>query len=279
MPAEQQGSVYKTSRGYGLRWYDEMGARPEIAAWTRKLPEGSRYGIVQAFRQTLEAAVRWGLIGTNPAKLAGRNPQPKRDEVEHFDPTRSSGSPSSLGRCTGRSSSSPPTRGFAPRSGRHSSGGTSTGTRACCVSSARSPTARQGAEDEGMPSARAAPRSGGSGARARPATSGHPARLPRPSRRAHRPRNWRKREWKPALEAAGLPRERRACMTCATRTPRGHSPPESQSYDVARYMGTSVRMLDLTYAHLVKGSEAVAVSRLDAYTAGSADRLGQESAT
>ena len=32
-------------------------------------------------------------------------------------------------------------------------------------------------------------------------------------------------------------------------------------------MGTSVRMLDLTYAHLVKGSEAVAVSRLDAYTA------------
>jgi len=32
------------------------------------------------------------------------------------------------------------------------------------------------------------------------------------------------------------------------------------AYDVARYMGTSVRMLDLTYGHLVKGSEAVAVS-------------------
>jgi hypothetical protein len=142
MPAEQRGSVYRTSKGYGLRWYDEKGARrrkagfssrsearrwyehverprmrgeaveappvtlsehvtryldahavgrdpktidvlrfrlayatrvfgdlrldelerrvAEIAAWTRTLPEGSRYGIVQALRQTLEAAVRWG---------------------------------------------------------------------------------------------------------------------------------------------------------------------------------------------------------------------------
>jgi len=72
-------------------------------------------------------------------------------------------------------------------------------------------------------------------------------------------RNWRKREWKPALEAAGLPRERRpydlrhsfASWALAAGVP---------AYDVARYMGTSVRMLDLTYGHLVKGSEAVAVS-------------------
>ena len=38
------------------------------------------------------------------------------------------------------------------------------------------------------------------------------------------------------------------------------------AYDVARYMGTSVRMLDLTYGHLVKGSETVARDRLDAFT-------------
>ena len=83
-------------------------------------------------------------------------------------------------------------------------------------------------------------------------------------------RNWRKREWKPALEAAGLPRERRpydlrhsfASWALAAGVP---------AYDVARYMGTSVRMLDLTYGHLVKGSEAVAVSRLDAYTAATAE--------
>ena len=31
---------------------------------------------MQAVRQTLEAAVRWGDIHTNPAKLVGRNRQP-----------------------------------------------------------------------------------------------------------------------------------------------------------------------------------------------------------
>jgi integrase len=87
-------------------------------------------------------------------------------------------------------------------------------------------------------------------------------------------RNWRKREWKPALEAAGLPKTRRpydlrhsyASWSLAAGVP---------AYDVARYMGTSVRMLDLTYGHLVRGSETVARERLDAFTA----RLGQESAT
>ena len=72
---------------FGDLHLDELERRvAEIAAWTRTLPEGSRYGIVQAFRQTLEAAVRWGLMGTNPAKQAGTNPQPKRDEVQHFEP-------------------------------------------------------------------------------------------------------------------------------------------------------------------------------------------------
>jgi hypothetical protein len=48
----------------------------DIAAWQAKLPERSRYGIVQALRQTLGAAVRWAYINSNPATLAGRNPQP-----------------------------------------------------------------------------------------------------------------------------------------------------------------------------------------------------------
>src|SRR5215213_8009992 len=47
----------------------------EIAAWQARLPDRSRYGMAQAFRQTLAAAVRWGYITTNPAKQAGRNPQ------------------------------------------------------------------------------------------------------------------------------------------------------------------------------------------------------------
>ena len=49
----------------------------EIAAWQARLPERSRYGIVQALRQTLGAAVRWGHLTHKPAKQAGR-PQSSR---------------------------------------------------------------------------------------------------------------------------------------------------------------------------------------------------------
>jgi hypothetical protein len=35
----------------------------ELASWFVILPHGSRYGVVQALRQTLEAAVRWGHLG------------------------------------------------------------------------------------------------------------------------------------------------------------------------------------------------------------------------
>lgn len=56
----------------------------ELATWQAKLPERSRYGIVQALRQALEAAVRWGYITKNPAKLAGRNRQPAPRSVRAF---------------------------------------------------------------------------------------------------------------------------------------------------------------------------------------------------
>jgi integrase len=56
----------------------------EIAGWQAKQPSGIRYGRVQALRQTLEAAVRWGYMHTNPAKLAGRNRQPAPRPVRAF---------------------------------------------------------------------------------------------------------------------------------------------------------------------------------------------------
>jgi hypothetical protein len=46
----------------------------ELAAWRTTLPERSRYDITRALRQALEAAIRWGYMTRNPAKLAGRNP-------------------------------------------------------------------------------------------------------------------------------------------------------------------------------------------------------------
>lgn len=56
----------------------------EIASWQAQLPKRSSYGIVQALRQTLGAAVRWGYISRNPAVLAGRNRQPAPRTVRAF---------------------------------------------------------------------------------------------------------------------------------------------------------------------------------------------------
>ena len=47
----------------------------EIAAWQVHLPSRARHGIVQALRQCLDAAVRWGHMDENPAKVAGKNPK------------------------------------------------------------------------------------------------------------------------------------------------------------------------------------------------------------
>jgi hypothetical protein len=37
-----------------------------------------------AFRQALNAAVRWRYIARNPAVEAGKNPQPRSEEFEPF---------------------------------------------------------------------------------------------------------------------------------------------------------------------------------------------------
>jgi integrase len=56
----------------------------EIAAWQVHLPSRARHGIVQAFRQCLDAAVRWGHMRANPAKLAGPNPKTPRRMIRPF---------------------------------------------------------------------------------------------------------------------------------------------------------------------------------------------------
>jgi integrase len=73
------------TRSYGdvpLRELERMAG--ELATWQATLPERSRYGIVQALRQTLAAAVRWDYMSRNPAKLAGRNPEPPPRSIRAY---------------------------------------------------------------------------------------------------------------------------------------------------------------------------------------------------
>ena len=61
-------------------------AAVDVAAARATLLEGSRYQLTSALRQALGAAVRWRYIGRNPAVDAGRNPQPRTEELLPFTP-------------------------------------------------------------------------------------------------------------------------------------------------------------------------------------------------
>lgn len=56
----------------------------EVAGYAAQQPERYRYSVMSALRQTLEAGVRYGHMTRNPAKLAGKNPQPKPRTIRVF---------------------------------------------------------------------------------------------------------------------------------------------------------------------------------------------------
>lgn len=369
MPAAQRGQIYRTSTGYGIRWYDETGkrrrrsgfksrsearqwyedverrrmrgdiARPaqmtfaelverylkthavgreastmttlrerlshsvsvfgelklselermtvEIAEWQTTLPERSRYGIVQALRQTLEAGVRWGLMNRNPAKLAGSNPQPRQPEIEPFTRTE-------VDRLTVELGPWGAVALFAGETGLRPSEWIAlewrdvSRTDGVTVVQRTFSRGRLKAYGKTERSRRRVPLS----ARACDALDSLPHRInsrlvfPAPGggnrvRAGHGSyldlHNWRAREWLPALDAAGLPRRRIYDLRHSFATwalAAGLS-----IFELARYMGTSVDMIDRTYGHLARGSEDLARAKLDAHAATDVDRLGQDRAT
>jgi integrase len=100
-----------------------------------------------------------------------------------------------------------------------------------------------------------------------PAPQGGPIRL----------NNWRKREWVPALYGAGVEYRRPYALrhTAISRWLAAGVP----IFDVSRYAGTSLQMIERTYGHLVAGSAESARARLDAFRELELDRLGVEQAS
>jgi hypothetical protein len=60
------------------------GASDDVARWRAGLSDSSRYRKTLAMRQALNAAMRWRYIGRNPALEAGKNPQPRTEELLPF---------------------------------------------------------------------------------------------------------------------------------------------------------------------------------------------------
>jgi integrase len=204
------------------------------------------------------------MISENPAKLAGRNPEPRREQIDPFEL-------GDIDRLAVELGPYGPFVVFAAETGLRPSEWMALERRDVDRAGAAVSVERTYADGrvktygKTMTARRRVPLS----TRAQIALDGIPARLdtpllfPSPAGEHIDLSNFRAREWKPALEAAGITHRRIYDLrhTFASHALAAGVP----IFELARFMGTSVRMIDRTYGHLVRGSEQAVREKLDRY--------------
>jgi integrase len=252
------------------------GAAADVAAWRAGLSDTSRYRLTSALRQALGAAVRWRYLTINPAVDAGRNPQPRAEELAPF--TRAEVDKISVE--------------LGPAYGPLAIVGAETGLRTAELVALERRDLQDGAvvvqrryangRLVDYPKTERSRRRVPLTDRAKAALDRLPARL---DTRLVFPAshggyidldNFRYRDWTPALEAAGV-RVRGPYHLRHTFATEALAAPVS-IFELARLMGTSVTMIDRTYGHLARDSEAGILVRLNARAARSGVEVVSEAA-
>jgi integrase len=224
----------------------------------------SRYGVVQALRQALAAAVRWGYMASNPATRAGRNRQPSPRTIRTYSRVELT----RLGLEMPAAYASLPA--FAAATGLRPEElfaleRRDVDRRRRILTVTR--TISDGevvelAKTDG--SRRQVPLS----ARALDALDAIPPRLdgplvfPAPRGGLVNLDNWRRRLWAPAVEAAGIARPARPYDLRATFISDALAA-GVPVFTVAKIAGTSVRMIERSYGRLLDGAMADIAGRLD----------------
>ena len=241
----------------------------EIAAWRIALSPGYRFDATQALRQVLARAVVWGMIDVNPAKLGVDNPSPRRREQRPFD------SWAELDAVAANlSPRDRPMVIFAAATGLRPAEWLALEWRdidlaARVVYVHRAFTKGRLKCPKTEASRRAVPlQTIALDALERQAASRRSA-LVFPAERGgyldlH---NFRNREWKPAQIAAGIAPLRRIYdlrHTFATFALRAGI----STFDLSRYMGASLTMIDRHYGHLARDGREHAIRLLDELSAG-----------
>jgi len=85
--------------------------------------------------------------------------------------------------------------------------------------------------------------------------------------------NWRGRQWAPALEAAGV--EHRRIYDLRHTYATWSLAAGIDIFTLARRMGTSVKMIDRTYGHLVAGADEYERELLDRFDRGRPETRGR----
>ena len=238
----------------------------EIAAWRMTIPAGHRFEATQALRQVLARAVAWRMIDVNPAKQGVDNPQRRRTEKRPFESwAQVADVASRLDEIAG------PMVIFAAATGLRPGESIALEWRDIDLQ-ARVLYVRRAfrngkvkcTKTEG--SVRAVPLQavaldalahvpvGGSTEIVFPATRGGHFDL----------HNFRRRAWMPAQRAAGITPLRRVYdlrHTFATFALRAGI----STFDLSRYMGASLTMIDRHYGHLARDGREHAIRLLDGY--------------
>ncbi len=245
----------------------------EIAAWRIALSPGYRFDATQALRQVLSRAVVWGLIDVNPAKLGVDNPSPRRREQRPFE------SWAELDAVAAN---------LAPRYGPMVIFAAATGLRpaewlalerrdvdreARVLYVRRSFTKGRLKCTKTETSLRAVPLQAiALDALERQPSSPHSPLLFPAERGGYLDlHNFRNREWKPAQRAAGIEPLRRVYdlrHTFAAFALRAGI----STFDLSRYMGASLTMIDRHYGHLARDGREHAIRLLDELSAGQRPR-------
>jgi integrase len=266
-----------TRKVFGAWTLSELeGAADDIARWRAGLSDTSRYRLTLALRQVLAAAVRWRYMARNPAVDAGANPEPRTEELRPFTRKELDALAVELGPVYG------PLATFAAETGLRTNEWAAverrdidrTGKRVAVI------VQRRYADGVLTPYPKTSRRRIPLTARALAAYEALPPRLDTPlvfpaARGGHIGLDtWRTREWYPALEAAGIDKRGPYHLrhTFATEAlAAGMS-----IFQLARVMGTSVKMIDRTYGHLAHDSEDAIGALLDARSKRSGAELASD---
>lgn len=241
---------------------------PELAAWAAGLPEGYRPKVMGALAQVLDKACAWRLMRENPARLArvGKRRVAQRREPEPFSREEIDRIARELGPRLG------PLIVFAAESGLRP-GELAALERADIDREAgvilvrRVYASGRFKEPKTEKSRRRVPLT----ARAAAALDVLPPRLdsrlcfPAPGGGPLDLHNFARRDWHPALEAAGVAPRR---VYDLRHTFASHALAAGVSlFELSRFMGASVRVLEMHYAHLLPSAEDSARAKLDAAAA------------
>jgi integrase len=234
------------------------GMAGDLADFRATLPPRFAHDVMRALRQTFGAAVRYGYMSTNPAVDAGANPSPKPRAVRAFTLAELDALELELGPTLG------PIIPFVAATGMRPHEWAAVERRD--VDRAGRLLTVRGPKTDG--SVRQVPLT----QRALDAVDRIPARLDTPllfpAAEGGRINlnNFRKRDWNPAVEAAGIVKPARPYDLRSTFASNALAAGVTV-FELAKLMGNSVAMIERHYGTLIGGAHAGIAGRLDALDA------------